>query len=60
MISAQTAVRLGTVAWVLAAVIGIPILLARNAGAGWWVLTCAIGVVSGVGGLFYLRGKLRA
>ncbi|MDO8732427.1 MAG: hypothetical protein Q7L55_07645 [Actinomycetota bacterium] len=60
VISASTAIRLGTVAWVLAAAIGLPILLARDAGAGWWMLTCAIGMVSGLGGLFYLRGKLRA
>jgi uncharacterized protein (DUF779 family) len=57
--SAFTAVRLGTVAWVIAASIGIPILLVRDAGAAWWATTCAIGVISGVGGLFYLRSKLQ-
>ncbi|HBJ73097.1 MAG TPA: hypothetical protein DDY88_05200 [Actinobacteria bacterium] len=60
VLSALSAVRMGTIAWVLAAAIGVPILLARDAGAGWWLLTCAIGVISGVGGLLFLRGKLKA
>lgn len=60
VLSTLSAVRMGTIAWVLAAAIGVPILLARDAGAGWWLLTCAIGVISGVGGLLFLRGKLKA
>ncbi|MDP2013456.1 MAG: hypothetical protein Q8L05_04435 [Actinomycetota bacterium] len=59
VISARTAIRLGTIAWVLAAVIGVPILLARDSGLGWWLMTCAIGIISGLGGLVYLRGKLQ-
>lgn len=57
--SAQTVVRLGTLAWILAALIGVPLLMVRDAGASWWLLTCAIGVISGLGGLLYLRGKAR-
>ena len=60
VISARTAVRLGTLAWVIAAIIGVPILIARDSGLSWWLLTCAIGVISGLGGLLYLEGKLRA
>ena len=60
VISARTAVRLGTLAWVVAAIIGVPILSARDSGLRWWLTTCAIGVISGLGGLVYLRGKLRA
>ena len=59
VISARTAVRLCTLAWVLAAAVGVPILIARDSGLSWWLMTCAIGVVSGLGGLLYLRGKLR-
>ncbi len=60
IISARTAVQLGTLAWVVAAAIGIPILIARDSGIAWWSMTCAIGVISGLGGLLYLRGKLNA
>ncbi|MDO9485478.1 MAG: hypothetical protein Q7K25_05410 [Actinomycetota bacterium] len=60
VISALLAVRLGTIAWILAAAIGIPILLIRDSGIAWWTLTCAIGVTSGIGGLAYLRSKLNA
>lgn len=60
VISAQVAVRVGTIAWVIAAAIGVPILLARDSGVAWWLMTCAIGVISGLGGLVYLRAKLRS
>jgi uncharacterized protein (DUF779 family) len=59
VISARTAVRMGTIAWLLAAAIGIPVLLVRDAGAAWWTATCAIGIVSGLGGLIYLQSKLK-
>lgn len=57
--SAQAAVRLGTLAWILAGLVGVPVLVVRDAGASWWLLTCAIGIVSGLFGLLYLRAKAR-
>ena len=59
VISARTAVRLGTLAWVIAAAVGVPILIARDSAISWWLLTCAIGVISGLGGLLYLQAKLK-
>lgn len=54
--SATLPVRIGTAAWALA---GVALLVSRDRlaehGATWWLGACAIGVVSGLGGLLYLR-----
>lgn len=57
--SAKVAVRAGTIAWLLAAPVGSVVLVRQGEGASAWLLTCAIGVISGIGGLLFLRRKLR-
>jgi hypothetical protein len=51
-------VSIGTAVWLVALVV----LLARrdslsDAGREWWILAAAVGVVSGAGGLVFLRWR---
>jgi hypothetical protein len=54
--SATLPVRIGTALWAIA---GLILLTQRDRlaehDAQWWLGACAIGVVSGLGGLVYLR-----
>lgn len=56
---ALVAVTTGTVVWL---VVGCVLLLLRDRiepGSEWWLWTCLVGVVSGVGGILYLRRRRR-
>ena len=55
--SAQVAVRVGTLAWVMAGVIGAVVLKANDGNIQQWVLMSTIGIASGVLGLVFLRRK---
>ena len=55
--SAQVAVRGGTLAWVMAGVIGAVVLKANDGNIQQWVLMSTIGIASGVLGLVFLRRK---
>ena len=57
--SAQVALRVGTLAWVGAAVIGALIVHSQNGNITHWLAMCAIGVVSGTLGLVFLQRKAR-
>lgn len=59
IMSAQVAVRAGTLAWVLAAVVGTVVVVRNGDAMTPWLLTCAIGIISGIGGLLFLRRKAR-
>jgi len=53
------AVRTGTAIWLIA---GIALLVLRERipqGSDWWLGTCAVAIVSGVGGILYLRRRRR-
>ncbi len=54
---ALVAVTTGTVIWV---VVGLVLLVLRgriDPGSEWWLWTCVVAVVSGVGGILYLRRR---
>jgi ABC-type nickel/cobalt efflux system permease component RcnA len=56
---ALVAVSTGTIIWL---VVGVVLLILRERipqGSQWWLATCAIAVVSGVGGIIYLRRRRR-
>ena len=56
---ALVAVSTGTVVWLVA---GVALLVLREhipQGSQWWLATCAIAVMSGVGGFLYLRRRRR-
>jgi hypothetical protein len=57
--SAQVALRVGTLAWAGAAVIGTLIVRTQNGNIAHWIAMCAIGVVSGILGLVFLKRKAR-
>ena len=53
------AVSTGTAIWLIA---GIALLVLRERipqGSGWWLGSCAVAVISGVGGILYLRRRRR-
>lgn len=52
-------IAIGTALW---AVVGVGLLIGRTgipAGSEWWLATCAVAVVSGLGGIAYLRRRGR-
>jgi hypothetical protein len=52
-------ITIGTAVW---AVLGVGLLIGRAAipaGNEWWLATCAVAVVSGLGGILYLRRRAR-
>lgn len=52
-------ITIGTALW---AVLGVGLLIGRDAipaGNEWWLATCAVAVVSGLGGIGYLRRRSR-
>ena len=56
---ALVAVSTGTVIWL---VVGVVLLVLRERipqGSQWWLATCAIAVMSGIGGIVYLRRRRR-
>ncbi|MEY4137561.1 MAG: hypothetical protein RL205_1689 [Actinomycetota bacterium] len=57
---ALTPIAIGTVAWALAAV---ALLLVRDsletAGTTWWFGACAVGIISGLGGIAYVLYRRR-
>jgi ABC-type nickel/cobalt efflux system permease component RcnA len=53
------AVSTGTVIWLI---VGGVLLVLRERipqGSEWWLGTCAVAVISGVGGILYLRRRRR-
>ena len=53
------AISIGTALWTVA---GVVLVLARNAlpaSGQWWIATCGVGVVSGLGGVLFLRRRSR-
>jgi hypothetical protein len=53
------AVSTGTAIWLIA---GIALLVLRERipqGSDWWLGTCGVAVISGVGGILYLRRRRR-
>lgn len=57
--SAQVAVRIGTLAWVIAGITGAVVLAANDGNVQQWILTSIIGIASGILGLAFLRRKAR-
>jgi len=55
--SAQVAVRIGTLAWVIAGVVGAVVLKTQDGNVQQWLLMSAIAITSGVLGLVFLRRK---
>ena len=56
---ALVAVSTGTIIWL---VVGAALLVLRERipqGSEWWLGTCAVAVISGVGGILYLRRRRR-
>ena len=56
---ALVAVSTGTIIWL---VVGVVLLILRERipqGSEWWLGTCAVAVISGVGGILYLRRRRR-
>ena len=56
---ALLAVSTGTIIWL---VVGAALLVLRERipqGSEWWLGTCAVAVISGVGGILYLRRRRR-
>ena len=56
---ALVAVTTGTVIWM---VVGLVLLVLRGrieSGSEWWLWTCAVAVISGAGGILYLRRRRR-
>ena len=56
---ALVAVCTGTIIWL---VVGAALLVLRERipqGSEWWLGTCAVAVISGVGGILYLRRRRR-
>ena len=53
------AVTTGTAVWLIAGVILLALRGRIPAGSEWWLGTCAVAVISGVGGIFYLRRRRR-
>ena len=56
---ALVAVSTGTISWL---VVGAALLVLRERipqGSEWWLGTCAVAVISGVGGILYLRRRRR-
>lgn len=56
---ALVAVSTGTIIWL---VVGAALLVLRERipqGSQWWLGTCAVAVISGVGGILYLRRRRR-
>ena len=56
---ALVAVSTGTIIWL---VVGVVLLAWRERipqGSQWWLGTCAVAVISGVGGILYLRRRQR-
>ena len=56
---ALVAVSTGTIIWL---VVGVVLLILRERipqGSEWWLGTCAVAVISGVGGILYLRRRQR-
>jgi uncharacterized membrane protein len=56
---ALVAVTTGTVVWAAA---GLVLLVLRDRiepGSEWWLWTCAVAVISGAGGILYLRRRRR-
>ncbi|MFA7324321.1 MAG: DUF2530 domain-containing protein [Candidatus Nanopelagicales bacterium] len=57
--SAQVAVRVGTVCWLAAAVVGSVVIERNDGELSDWLMMCAIGTISGLLGLVFLRRKAR-
>lgn len=55
--SAQVAVRIGTLAWVIAGVVGAVVLKTQDGNVQQWLLMSTIAIASGVLGLVFLRRK---
>jgi len=56
---ALVAVSTGTIIWLA---VGVVLLILRERipqGSEWWLGTCAVAIISGVGGILYLRRRLR-
>lgn len=56
---ALVAVSTGTIIWL---VVGAALLVLRERipqGSEWWLGTCTVAVMSGVGGILYLRRRRR-
>lgn len=56
---ALVAVSTGTIIWL---VVGVVLLVLRERipqGSDWWLGTCAVAIISGVGGILYLRRRQR-
>ncbi len=56
---ALVAVSTGTIIWL---VVGVVLLVLRDRipqGSDWWLGTCAVAIISGVGGILYLRRRQR-
>ena len=50
-------ITIGTVAWLIA---GVVLLVLRDQlapGSRWWIGSCAVGVISGVGGMIYVKRR---
>ncbi len=57
--SAQVAVRIGTLAWVIAGAIGAIVVSRNDGNVQQWLFMSVIGIASGVLGLVFLRRKAR-
>lgn len=55
--SAQVALRVGTLTWIGAAVVGVVIVHSQNGNTAHWLAMCGIGIVSGLLGLAFLKRK---
>jgi len=54
--TARRPVLIGTIAWVIAAVV-TAVLSTAHPDLRPWTLVCLVGVISGLGGLVYLRWR---
>jgi uncharacterized membrane protein YeaQ/YmgE (transglycosylase-associated protein family) len=57
--SAQVAVRIGTLVWVIVGITGSVVITLNDGNVQNWILTSIIGLVSGILGLAFLRRKAR-
>ena len=53
-------IAVGTIAWTVAGIVLLALLLVGNeqiADQRWWLSTCAVGCISGIGGLIYVKRR---
>jgi hypothetical protein len=56
--TATVPIVVGTILWALAGLVSLFFFTSLSeAGATWWYAACCVGVLSGLGGIFYLHRR---